>query len=77
MVLTLQIEKDNKEDCPYSCPFRDNSGDNEKCTLFNRVLEREGYYDSYDVVACYSCQNLFEENQKTIAQQPQQETVKE
>jgi hypothetical protein len=68
MVLALQIEKDNKEDCPHSCPFRSDCGDREECTLFNKVLDRDGYYDSYSTVACYKCQNLFE-NQKTVAQQ--------
>ena len=67
MILTLTIEKDDAEDCPYTCPFREEGySDKSKCTLFNGTLEREGYYDSLTTVACHKCQNLYN---KTIAQQ--------
>jgi hypothetical protein len=70
MILALQIEKDSKEDCPFSCPFRMDCDDHEECTLFNRTLSRDGYYDSYSIVACGNCQNLFE-TQKSITLQCQ------
>jgi len=57
MIIPLAIKKDNKEDCPYECPFRDN--EDNKCRLFGESLKKTGYPDSYNIYACYECERFY------------------